>query len=144
LAAALHRGLFQQNQVQVPEQAESGSHYQSNQNILPSDIVCESVTVKNTEYKVGMLVVLAVSSQDKITVGWIKKIVMRGSQPYFLVLSRTCARQMLRYFRSSGCQGQLEMKRHQDLRSFKPLIPRGNDEKFTFFLHGKLTDDPLD
>jgi hypothetical protein len=145
LGAALHKGLFKQNQIQVPEQAESGTCYQFHHpSILPSDIVCESVNVKNTEYKVGMLVVLAVSSQNKITAGWIKKIVVREDQAYFLVLSKTCVRQTLRYFRSTDGESQLEMTKQEELRSYKPLIPRGNEQQFIFFLHGKLIDDPVD
>lgn len=143
-AAAMHRGLFQPSQIQIPEQAETGARYELlNHNILPTDIICESLTVKNTEYKVGMLVVLEVSSQDKITVGWVKKIVVRGMQSYFIVLTRTCVRQKLRYFRCTDRRSMLEMRNHEELRCYKPLIPRGNEETFVFFLHGKLIDDPV-
>lgn len=100
--------------------------------------------MKNTEYKVGMLVVLEVNSQDKITVGWIKKIVVRGVQAFFIVLPRVCIRQKLRYFRCMDSLSHFTMKKHEELRSFKPLIPRGNEATFVFFLHGKLVDDPVE
>jgi hypothetical protein len=145
LGATLHRGLFKQNRIQVPEEAQSGSCYQSQYlSLLPSDILCDKLSVKNTEYRAGMLVVTAVSSQDKITAGVIKKIVVRGEHVFFFLLSKICVRQKLRYFRCIEGESKLELKRQEDLRSFKPLIPRGNEKNFVFFLHGKLLDDPID
>jgi hypothetical protein len=47
----------------------------------------------------------------------------------------------MRYFQSEESRGDLQLKSIADLKSYKPLIPRGNEAFFVFFLCGKLLDD---
>jgi hypothetical protein len=141
LASVLYGGLFASETIQIPKQA-GGSHTDT---ILgfskPGDSVCNLVTVNNTEYSCGMLVVLGVSSQDGVTVGWIKKLIVRERKVFFFVTSRKCIRTEMRYFESTGDPGRPIVKCYTELKSFKPLIPRGTENYFVFFLAGKLIDD---
>lgn len=144
LASTLHKGLIPP-EVQIHNQTETGSRYNLlQQQILSTDIVTDAVTVKNTTYKTGMLIVLTVSSQDKITVGWVKKIVVRQSTPYFIVIPRVCIRARFRYFRTVDEPKDLVMRTYSEMSSYKPLLPRGTELTFVFFLHGKLLDDESD
>jgi hypothetical protein len=106
-----------------------------------SDIVCNSVTVRNTLYARNMLVVMEVVNQDRIVTGWIKKVIIRGKKVFFLVSSKMCKRSAFRYFQSEEARGILKLISLESLKSYKPLIPRGTGSFFTFFLHGKLLDD---
>jgi hypothetical protein len=107
---------------------------------IPGDLLCDAVTVCNTEYKIGMLVVLHVTSQDGIIVGLIKKVIVRNNDVFFCLKTSKCLRNELRYFESLG-NSQLTCKAYTDLKSYKPLIPRGTEDSFVFFLSGKLVDD---
>jgi hypothetical protein len=108
--------------------------------VLPSDHLADSVVLKNTEYRINMLVVLEVSSQDKITVGWVKKCVIREGKLFFLVIKTDSYRSSLQYFESVG-QHTEALASSEDLKAFKPLLPRGTEKRFIFFLCGKLVDD---
>jgi hypothetical protein len=140
LASIFHRGLFLQETFQIPEDGKTGLVEESC-DIRPSDIVSDSITFKNTEYKRNMLVVLEVINQDRIIAGWIRKVVVREKKVFFLLSSRTCRRTALRYFESVEGKAQIELKNIESLRSFKPLIPQGKQFSYVFFLHGKLIDD---
>jgi hypothetical protein len=107
---------------------------------IPGDLVCDAVTVNNTDYKIGMLVVVNVTSQDGIIIGWIKKVILRNKDVFFCLRTSKCIRNELRYFESLG-GGKLTCKSYADLKSYKPLVPRGTEDSFVFFLSGKLVDD---
>jgi hypothetical protein len=141
LASLLHRGLFLQEVVQIPKKANIAGTGEVLGFTEPGDLVSNSATVNNTEYRLGMLVVLAVSSQDGVTVGWIKKIIIRGKEVFFYVISRKCIRNNLQYFESVGGRPNHAVIGFSELRSYKPLIPRGTENSFVFFLVGKLIDD---
>ncbi len=102
------------------------------------------MTVNSTEYRLNMLVVLEVSSQDKATVGWIKGIVIRGNTVLFLVTEKVCIRQSLRYFSSVEGKMKLSAVPCNNIKSFKPLIPRGTEYSYVFFLTGKLPELSMD
>lgn len=89
-----------------------------------------------------MLIILTVVSQDMIMVGWIKKIIVRDNKAYFICIPRTCVRQRLQYFRCVDGPSELRMVEHSELKSYKPLLPRGTECSFVFFLYGKVVDDP--
>jgi hypothetical protein len=88
-----------------------------------------------------MLVVLEVMNQDKIRTGWIKKVIIRQGKVFFLVSSKVCIRTTMRYFQSMKVCGVLKLICVDNIKSYKPLIPRGNEAFFSFFLVGKLIDD---
>jgi hypothetical protein len=144
LASVLYGGLFQSENIQIPKKAAMSD----TENILgfsrPGDLVCNSVTVNNTEYTSGMLVVLAVSSQDGLTVGWIRKVIVRERKVFFYVIPRKCIRSEMRFFESTSVLSPPAVKCYTDLKSYKPLIPRGTEDYFVFFLAGKLIDDDED
>jgi hypothetical protein len=127
--------------IQIPEEGKCGFEEESTGLVHPSDIVSSSVTYKNTVYAKNMLVVLEVVNQDRIVAGWIKKIIVRGKTVFFLLNTKDCRRTSMRYFQSTQTPGELKMKSVDSLRSYKPLLPRGNEAFFMFFLCGKLVDD---
>jgi|688.fasta_scaffold295720_1 hypothetical protein len=141
LASILHRGLLPLDIIQIPEEGKCGFEEESTGLVHPSDIVSSSVTYKNTVYAKNMLVVLEVVNQDRIVAGWIKKVIVRGKKVFFLLNTKTCHRTSMRYFQSTQAPGELQMKSVDCLKSYKPLLPRGNEAFFVFFLVGKLVDD---
>jgi hypothetical protein len=144
LASVFYKGLFSSEQVQVPPHATASRHEDILGFSKTGDIVCDSIIVNSTEYKVGMLVVLSVSSQDGVTVGWIKKVIVRGRTVYFYLILRKCIRTEMRYFETSGVKSQVTVKCYTDLKSYKPLIPRGTEDFYVFFLAGRLIEDEED
>jgi hypothetical protein len=137
----LHNGLIPTETTLVPEDAKSGFSEDSFGLVQPGDIVCNSITVKNTQYTKNMLVILKVINQDRVQTGWIQKVIVRKKEVLFLVNSKVCRRTKMRYFQSEEMRGELQLKSVASLKSFKPLIPRGNVGFFVFFLYGKLQDD---
>ncbi len=136
----LQRGLFNEELISM-KKSEAAVHHQSlSKLILHTDVLADSVILKNTEYCQNMLVVLEVSSNDKITVGWVKKIVLRGDLLFFLVTKKVCYRSRMQYFESFGKSTE-QLSSWKELKSFKPLLPRGTEHSFIFFLCGKLLDD---
>jgi hypothetical protein len=129
--------------VILPEDGKSGLTENSSGLVQPSDIVCNSVTVKNILYAKDMLVVIHVDNQDRILAGWVKKAVVRGTKVYLLLSAKVCRRTHFRYFQSEDTRGDLQLKSVSSLNSFKPLIPRGNESHYVFFLYGKLQDDSV-
>jgi hypothetical protein len=85
--------------------------------------------------------VIEVPSQDKIVAGWLKKVVLRGKSVLFLVTKKECYRSSFQYFESVSDGSSAALVNSEDLRSFKPLLPRGTEQSYVFFLHGKLIDD---
>lgn len=142
LASVLHRGLFKTWTVEIPEDGKTGLTVDSYSDLVePSDIVTNSVTVKNTVYQRNMLVVLSVINQDRILAGWIKKVIVRSGKVFFILSVKSCKRTRMRYFQSVETVSKLKLKGVDSLKSFKPLIPRGNEAHYVFFLCGKLVDD---
>jgi hypothetical protein len=142
LASALHHGLFSEECILPSGSAERVEIGDGFGFTVPGDLLYDAVTVNNTEYKIGMLVVLHVTSQDGVIVGWIKKVIVRNKDISFLVKTSKCIRKELRYFESLGSSsGNLTCKAFSDLKSYKPLLPRGTEDSFIFFLYGKLVDD---
>ncbi len=140
LASVFHGGLIPPETVKLPEDGKSGANDSSGL-VEPSDIVCNSVTVKNTLYAKDMLVVLQVLNQDRILAGWIKKVIVREKKVFFLLSAKVCRRTKLRYFQCEETRSELLLRSVVSLKSFKPLIPRGNEAFYVFFLYGKLLDD---
>lgn len=141
LASVLQRGLFNEELITVRRTEIAGLHNFLSSLLQPSDLLADSVKIKNTEYQRNMLVVMKVSSQDKITVGWLKKIVLRGTSVLFLVTTKVCYRQDLEYFEFIPGDTHEALVCPEQLKSYKPLIPRGTEHSFVFFLYGKLIDD---
>lgn len=141
LASVLHGGLIPPETVTLPEDGKSGMAEDSSGLVDPGDIVCNSVTVKNTLYAKNMLVVLQVINQDRILAGWIKKVIVRENKVFLLVSAKVCRRTKMRFFQSEDTQSELQLRNVVSLKSFKPLIPRGNETFYVFFLYGKLLDD---
>jgi hypothetical protein len=142
MSLVLHNGLFVEDPVSSVKKSASGSKILSLSKLLRStDTVAESAVVKNTEYRHNMLIVIAVHSQDKITAGWLKKVVVRGSKVFFLVTKKECYRTAFQYFESGSGISREGLVNSEDLKCFKPLLPRGTEESYVFFLHGKLVDD---
>jgi hypothetical protein len=143
LASVLHMGIFGQKNIVIPENARTGLQV-PNVLVEKDDIVATSVIVESNVYKINMLVVLEVSSQDKATVGWIKGIIIRNRTVLFVVTKSVCIRQPLGYF--SSCEtGKLKLSTTpwSHLKSFKPLIPRGTECSFVFCLRGKLPEESI-
>jgi hypothetical protein len=141
LASVLHSGLVPQETIQIPKDGKAGMSEDTSGLVRPDDIVCNSVTVKNTVYTKNMLVVLKVDNQDRVLAGWVKKVIVRGKNVFFLVSVKSCRRTKMRYFESEESPRELQLKSIGDLKSYRPLIPRGNEAFFVFFLCGKLLDD---
>jgi hypothetical protein len=141
LASVFYQGLFPSEQVQIPKRATQCFKDDILGFSEPGDIACDSVTVNGTEYKTGMLVILGVSSQDGVTAGWIKKVIFRRRTVYFYVMSRKCIRTDMRYFESTNLNARMAVRCYADLKSFKPLIPRGTEDYYVFFLAGRLIED---
>jgi hypothetical protein len=140
LSTVLHKGLFNEDPVTSIKNPESGSSSYSKL-LRSTDNVADSAVFKNTEYRQNMLLVLEVHSQDKITGGWLKKIVIRGNNVLFLVTKKDCYRGRFEYFESVVGSSKEALVDSEDLRCFKPLLPRGTEQSYVFFLHGKLIDD---
>ncbi len=140
VASILHRGLLQDT-VQIPKHAKIASSEDDPRFAGTAAVTVNSVILNNTQYKAGMLVVLGVSSQDGMTVGWIKKVIVCDQKVLFDVLCLKCIRNNFRYFESVDQNPRRVLINSQDLRSFKPLLPRGTEDSFVFFLVGKLVDD---
>jgi hypothetical protein len=141
LASVLYSGLIPHETIKIPNDAQSGLLDSSSGLVQPGDEICNSVTVKNTDYAKNMLVVLQVFNQDRLMTGWIKKIIVRDKKVFLLTSAKVCRRTKLRYFQTEETAGELQLKSLSDLKSFRPLIPRGNEASYNFFLCGKLVDD---
>jgi hypothetical protein len=144
LASIFHSGLIPLETVKITGDCKTGLDVlvtDASSLVQPDDIVCNSVTVKNTLYLTNMLVVLQVINQDRIVAGWIRKIIVKKKEVFLLVTTKMCRRTKMRYFESGESQGGLKLKNIANLKSFKPLIPRGTEASYVFFLHGKLLDD---
>jgi hypothetical protein len=139
----LQRGLFDEDLISATKTEVAGDNNILSGLLQPSDLLSNCVRLKNTEYRCNLLVVLEVSSQDKITVGWIKQIVLRRKAVFFLVTTKVCYRHDLEYFESVPGSSPPALVLSEKLRSYRPLIPRGTEESFVFFLYGKLIDDDL-
>jgi hypothetical protein len=88
-----------------------------------------------------MLVVLQVVNQDRLLIGWVKKVIVRERKVFFLLSTKVCRRTKMRYFESEERPGELQLRSIDALKSYKPLIPRGRETFYVFFLAGKLVDD---
>ncbi len=144
LASVLHHGLFSEECVMPSGTGKRVDIADGLGFTAPGDLLYDAVFVNNTEYKIGMLVVLHVTSQDGVIVGWIKKVIIRNKSVFFCLKTSKCVRKELRYFESLGkSTGNILFKPYSDLKSYKPLIPRGTEESFVFFLNGKLVDDEV-
>ena len=142
MSCVLHKGLFTEDPVTSTKNPQSGSNLSSLSKLLRmTDIVADSAVVKNTEYRQSMLLVIEVNSQDKITTGWLKKVVLRGKKVFFLVTKKECYRGNFQYFESEVGSSTEALVNSEELKSFKPLLPRGTEQSYVFFLHGKLVDD---
>jgi hypothetical protein len=142
MASVLHRGLFPAETVEIPEDAKTGLTVDSYRSLInPSDVVSNSITVKNTLYMRNMIVVISVINQDRIVTGWIKKVIVRDGNVRFLLTVKTCKRTKMRYFESLNKVSPLQVVSVNMLKSYKPLIPRGTEAHYVFFLCGKLLDD---
>jgi hypothetical protein len=138
LSTIFHSGLFNEEPFCVKKTEPAGN--QLSKLLLPTDLLSDSVVIQNTEYRQSMLLILGVHSQDKVSVGWLKKVVLRGKKVFFLVTKHVCYRSQFGYFESVG-NSTVTLSSREELRSFKPLLPRGSEQSFIFFLHGKLLDD---
>ncbi len=142
MSTILHKGLVNEDTVASMKNTQSGSSLISVSKLLrTTDIVADSAVVKNTEYHGNMLLVLDVNSQEKITAGWLKKIVIRCQKVLFLVTKKECYRGRFQYFESVIGSSSEALIKSEDLRSFKPLLPHGTENSYVFFLVVKLIYD---
>jgi hypothetical protein len=109
----------------VKKTAEAGSGNNLSGLLHPTDLLSDSAAHKNTEYRYhcNMPVVVQVSSPSKITVGWTKKTCPAEENSSFSVTKKVYYRQDMEYLSIPDCC-QPALVSIEDLKSYKPLIPR--------------------
>ena len=106
------------------------------------DVVCEEVIVNGFKYHKGDLVVIKVlDGGDKLKVGIIKTILLKGSDIYFVNSQYVAKKDFLGYFESSEIDTEIVFSKSSSLADDKPLIMRGTLAKFVFVLHHHISFD---
>ena len=106
------------------------------------DAVCEEVIVNGFKYQKGDLVVIKVlDGGDKLKVGIIKTILLKGSDIYFVNSQYVAKKDFLGYFESSETDTEIIFSKSSSLADDKPLIMRGTLAKFVFVLHHHISFD---
>ena len=106
------------------------------------DVVCEEVIVNGFKYHKGDLVVIKVlDGGDKLKVGIIKTILIKGSDIYFVNSQYVAKKDFLGYFESSEIDTEIVFSKSSSLADDKPLIMRGTLAKFVFVLHHHISFD---
>ena len=106
------------------------------------DAVCEEVIVNGFKYQKGDLVVIKVlDGGDKLKVGIIKTILLKGSDIYFVSSQYVAKKDVLGYFESSETDTEIIFSKSSSLADDKPLIMRGTLAKFLFVLHHHISFD---
>ena len=106
------------------------------------DAVCEEVIVNGFKYHKGDLVVIKVlDGGDKLKVGIIKTILLKGSDIYFVNSQYVAKKDFLGYFESSEIDTEIVFSKSSSLADDKPLIMRGTLAKFVFVLHHHISFD---
>ena len=96
--------------------------------------MADAVTVKNTSYKKGHIVVIGVESDDVLVIGQVLKVVVRDEQVLFLVSNYEAARTRFRFFEVNRMD-KISLVPHSSLADYKPLVAIGNEVSFKFVLH---------
>ena len=152
MASVCYRGMFDTNDIQIPERATyrkdlQGEHTDENWQLVKncmtlSDVVCEEVVVHQQKYKLDDLVVLEVLEYGEgLIVGVVKAIVVKKDHVLLLVKKYSAERKSLNYFQANHPDDVCALVDTQKLADSKPLIKQGTDVEFNFVLHHQLITD---
>ena len=148
MASVHYNGMFDWGEIILPEQnvmmlKDVDSEIPLNREILKvmgeNDILVNKVAYNGQQYETGDLISLDVMDCDTLEAGLIKSILVKNDQIYFMCRPFVCSRTWLQYF--EGTSG-LELLRCVDIKNlpdFKPLLMRGTETKFNFFLHHRIS-----
>ena len=146
VASRAFSGFFSAPEVEfhgITSTYESCSDLYAKQFSRPGDILADEVTVKNTCYKAGNIVITGVESEDVLVIGQIIKIVVRGIEVFFVVKNFEAARSRFRFFEVHSLN-KVSLVLQSSLADYKPIVPIGKDETFKFVLHHHIPVKKLD
>jgi len=146
VASRAFNGFFSAPEVEFQGNTstyESCTDLYAKQFCRPGDILADAVTVKNTSYRAGNIVVTGVESEDVVLVGRILKIVVRTDQVFFVVDNFEAARTRFRYF-VVNTLNKISLVLQSSLADYKPLMPIGGGDTFKFVLHHHIPVKNLD
>lgn len=105
------------------------------------DIVCDDIVISGHKYCKGDIVVQEVlCSGDKLVIGLLKLILLRGNEPHFIVSQCEANKAQLGgYYNSHVAESELKMWTVDSLADKKPLIKRGTAASFSFVLHHHIS-----
>lgn len=146
VASRAFNGFFSAPEVEFSGNTstyESCSDLYARQFCRPGDILADDVTVKNTHYRTGHIVITGVESDDVLLIGQILKIVVRGNNVLFVVSNFEAARARYRFFEVHTLN-KVSLVLQSSLSDYKPIVPIGKDETFKFVLHHHIPVKGLD
>ena len=141
LASTFFRGMFPDDlslPVKVKTVSELGhegldrqfrsfAHY--------DDLVCEEVTWKSRQYKVGVMVVISRFDQILMDVGEIRLILIRNNEVHLILRRSKIEQNFVTIFKSIEISNQLSVVKLRDLQDTYPLFKRGNESNFCLIPH---------
>lgn len=140
LAARCYRGMFTDIVYKFPTKvsplSEGVGNFDPNL-FLRTDLLSDKVTVHNTLYKTGDIVVLNAESPHKLVIGDILKVVIRGSKVFFLVEIHQSRLNKLNIFETCPLR-RVEIVPYSSCVDYKPLVKREEGQNFTFVLHHRF------
>lgn len=140
LAARSYTGFFTERIYNFPAKLftvqEGAGHYP--QDIFhASDLLTEKVCVRNTNYKVGHLVITSATSNDLIEVAQILKVVVRADKLFILGEMFKCKRNKMQIFKARPLN-EIQLFPYSAIVDYKPLVKRSTGNFFEFILHHRL------
>lgn len=140
LASLCYSGMFKDSVYKFPSKLVSISDGAGNfpPNLFNlSDLLTDTVAVHNTVYKVGYIVVLKADCENYLDVGVLLKVVLRGSNLFFLTELHKARKNSFDIFETVPL-GKIHLVPYSSLVDHKPLFMREEGDNFTFVLHHRF------
>lgn len=139
MASRFYSGFFSAPEIEFPGKKSTPAKCGDSvlkQFFIHNDVLVDKVTIKNTLYKVGHLVVTKVESDNVLQVGKILKIVVRRNEVYLLLKHYESARTKFQYFDAYPLN--IGLVKYDSVCDYKPLVCRTEEECPRFLLHHHL------
>ena len=103
------------------------------------DFLCTELTFRSQMYKVGEIVVLQAFNADKLKVGLILSMLIRGDSVFFVIKQYLARRSWLRFFKGSSDDPVISTFDAKRLADYKPLNNQGTSSHPFFCLHHHIS-----
>ena len=136
----MYNGLFTSPEVLFPSKKEQPTEDQLTMwsgLVSAGDLLTDNAMVSGTVYRIGQIVVTAVSCSDLITVGEVIQLILRRKSLLFVVSVHDAIRTPFGFWQACP-SNKVDIIDQRSLGDFKPLFKRDDSNCFRFVLHHHL------